>query len=52
VNDPTALTLRGAAAAIAQGRVRAEALVEACRDRVERLQPVLNCFIGDGGSGT
>ena len=34
-----------AAAAIAQGRLRAEALVEACLDRVERLQPALNCFI-------
>ena len=45
MNDPTAFTLRDAAAAIAQGRLRAEALVEACLDRVERLQPTLNCFI-------
>jgi len=45
VNDPTALTLRAAAAAIARGELRAEALVEACLDRVERLQPKLNCFI-------
>jgi aspartyl-tRNA(Asn)/glutamyl-tRNA(Gln) amidotransferase subunit A len=45
VNDPTALTLREAAAAIAQGRLRAEALVDACLDRIERLQPKLNCFI-------
>ena len=45
VNDPTALTLREAATAISQGRLRAEALVEACLDRIERLQPVLNCFI-------
>ena len=39
------LTLREAAAAISQGHLRAEALVEACLDRVERLQPKLNCFI-------
>jgi len=45
VNDPTALTLRDAAAAIAQGKLSAEALVEACLARVERLQPTLNCFI-------
>jgi aspartyl-tRNA(Asn)/glutamyl-tRNA(Gln) amidotransferase subunit A len=45
VKDPTALTLREAATAIAQGQLHAEALVEACLDRVERLQPVLNCFI-------
>ena len=45
VNDPTALTLREAATAISQGRLRAEALVEACLDRIERLQPALNCFI-------
>lgn len=45
MNDPTALTLRDAAAAIVQGKVRAEALVEACLDRIERLQPALNCFI-------
>jgi aspartyl-tRNA(Asn)/glutamyl-tRNA(Gln) amidotransferase subunit A len=45
VNDPTALTLREAAVAISQGRLRAEALIDACLDRVERLQPTLNCFI-------
>jgi aspartyl-tRNA(Asn)/glutamyl-tRNA(Gln) amidotransferase subunit A len=45
VSDPTALTLRQAASAIAQGRLHAEALVDACYDRVERLQPTLNCFI-------
>jgi aspartyl-tRNA(Asn)/glutamyl-tRNA(Gln) amidotransferase subunit A len=45
VNDPTTLTLRDAAAAIAQGRLRSEALIEACLDRIERVQPVLNCFI-------
>jgi aspartyl-tRNA(Asn)/glutamyl-tRNA(Gln) amidotransferase subunit A len=45
VNDPTALTLRAAAASIARGELRAEALVEACLDRIERLQPKLNCFI-------
>jgi aspartyl-tRNA(Asn)/glutamyl-tRNA(Gln) amidotransferase subunit A len=45
VTDPTTLSLRDAAAAIAQGKLRAEALVEACLDRVERLQPALNCFI-------
>jgi aspartyl-tRNA(Asn)/glutamyl-tRNA(Gln) amidotransferase subunit A len=45
VKDPAALTLREAAAAIAQGKLSAEALLEACLDRVERLQPVLNCFI-------
>jgi aspartyl-tRNA(Asn)/glutamyl-tRNA(Gln) amidotransferase subunit A len=50
VNDPTALTLREAAAAVAQGHLHAEALVEACLDRVERLQPVLNCFISVTGA--
>jgi aspartyl-tRNA(Asn)/glutamyl-tRNA(Gln) amidotransferase subunit A len=45
VTDPTALTLREAAAAIAQGKLSAEALVDTCLDRAERLQPVLNCFI-------
>ncbi len=45
MNDVTVLTLREAAAAISQGRLRSEALVEACLERVERLQPALNCFI-------
>ena len=45
VNDLTTLTLREAGNAISQGRLRAEALVEACLDRIERLQPALNCFI-------
>jgi aspartyl-tRNA(Asn)/glutamyl-tRNA(Gln) amidotransferase subunit A len=45
VTDLTALTLREAAAGIAQGRLRAEELVEALLDRIERLQPELNCFI-------
>jgi aspartyl-tRNA(Asn)/glutamyl-tRNA(Gln) amidotransferase subunit A len=45
VSDLTTPTLREAAAAISQGRLRAEALVEACLDRIERLQPTLNCFI-------
>jgi aspartyl-tRNA(Asn)/glutamyl-tRNA(Gln) amidotransferase subunit A len=45
VNDPTSLTLREAAAAIARGEMGAEELTEACLDRVERLQPKLNCFI-------
>ena len=45
MTDPTALTLREAAAAIAHGKLSAEALVDACLDRAERLQPVLNCFI-------
>ena len=35
MNDPTALTLRAAAASIARGELRAEALVEACLDRIE-----------------
>jgi aspartyl-tRNA(Asn)/glutamyl-tRNA(Gln) amidotransferase subunit A len=45
VNDPTALTLRAAAHAIAEGTLRAEELLEACLDRIVRLQPALNCFI-------
>jgi aspartyl-tRNA(Asn)/glutamyl-tRNA(Gln) amidotransferase subunit A len=45
VTDPAALSLRAVAANIAQGTLRAEAVVEACLDRVERLQPALNCFI-------
>jgi aspartyl-tRNA(Asn)/glutamyl-tRNA(Gln) amidotransferase subunit A len=51
VNDVTALTLREAAAAISQGRLRSEALVEACLDRIERLQPALNCFIRVAAAG-
>ena len=43
--DPATLTLREAAGAIAQGRLHAEALVEACLDRIKRLQPALNRFI-------
>jgi aspartyl-tRNA(Asn)/glutamyl-tRNA(Gln) amidotransferase subunit A len=45
LGDPTALTLRQAASALAERRLSAEALVDACIDRVERLQPKLNCFI-------
>jgi aspartyl-tRNA(Asn)/glutamyl-tRNA(Gln) amidotransferase subunit A len=45
VKDFTRLTLRQAAAAISERRLRAEALVEASLDRIERLQPTLNCFI-------
>ena len=45
MNDLSALTMREAATAIAAGKLRAEALVEACLDRIERLQPKLNCFI-------
>jgi len=37
--------LRGAAAAIEQGRLHPEALADACLDRIERLQPALNSFI-------
>jgi aspartyl-tRNA(Asn)/glutamyl-tRNA(Gln) amidotransferase subunit A len=45
VKDPTTLTLRRAAGAIAQGRLHAEELVEANLDRIQRSQPKLNCFI-------
>ncbi len=45
MKDVTALTLREAAVAISERRLHAEALVEASLDRIERLQPVLNCFI-------
>lgn len=45
MSDPTALTLRDAAAAIAQKRLHAEAVIEACLDRAHRLQTSLNCFI-------
>ena len=45
MTDPAGLTLRGAAAAILQGRLRAEELADACLDRIQRLQPKLNCFI-------
>jgi aspartyl-tRNA(Asn)/glutamyl-tRNA(Gln) amidotransferase subunit A len=45
MSDPTALTLRAAAAAIAHGRLSAEALLEASLDRIGRLQPKLNAFI-------
>ncbi|MFZ2059156.1 MAG: amidase, partial [Acidimicrobiales bacterium] len=45
MNDPTTFTLREAALAISQSQLRAEALVEACLDRIARLQPALNCFI-------
>lgn len=39
------LTLRQAANAISLGQLRAEAVLDACLDRIERLQPTLNCFI-------
>lgn len=45
MSDPIALTLRDAAAAIAQKRLHAEAVIEACLDRAHRLQTTLNCFI-------
>jgi aspartyl-tRNA(Asn)/glutamyl-tRNA(Gln) amidotransferase subunit A len=45
VTDPAVQTLREAATAIARGTLRAEALLEACLDRVARAQPKLNCFI-------
>jgi aspartyl-tRNA(Asn)/glutamyl-tRNA(Gln) amidotransferase subunit A len=45
MSDLTALTLRQGSALIAQGRLSAEALVEACLDRIARQQPTLNCFI-------
>jgi len=45
MTDPAALSLCEAASAIREGRLRAQALVDACLDRIERLQPSLNCFI-------
>ena len=45
MTDPATLTLREAATAIAREQLRSEALVEACLDRIQRLQPTLNAFI-------
>ena len=39
------LTLTEAAEAIAAGRVSSVEMTEACLARIDRLQPVLNCFI-------
>jgi aspartyl-tRNA(Asn)/glutamyl-tRNA(Gln) amidotransferase subunit A len=44
MSDLARLGLCEAAASVREGSVRAEVLVEACLDRIERLQPVLNCF--------
>ena len=43
--DPTALTLVDAAEAIRRGALSSRELTEACLVKIERLQPVLNCFI-------
>jgi len=45
VTDPAVGTLREAATAIAHGTLRAEALLDACLERIARAQPKLNCFI-------
>ena len=45
MSDVTALTLREANALIMQGRLRAEAVLDACLGRIEQEQPTLNCFI-------
>jgi len=45
VNDPTTLSLRQAVRLMTDGHLNAEALLEACLDRVARVQPKLNCFV-------
>ncbi|HYG91273.1 MAG TPA: amidase [Azospirillum sp.] len=45
MTDPTTLTLRDAAQAVRERTLRAEALAEACLDRIARLNPVLNAFL-------
>ncbi|MCY4393625.1 MAG: amidase [Rhodospirillaceae bacterium] len=43
--NPADLTLSAAAALLRAGRVSAGELVEACLDRIERQQPLLNTFL-------
>ncbi|HVJ54410.1 MAG TPA: amidase [Aliidongia sp.] len=43
--DAALLTLAEAVAAVRKREISARALTEACLARIERLQPVLNCFI-------
>ena len=43
--DIAAMTLAGVAAAIAGGEITSEAVVRACLERIEAVQPTLNSFI-------
>ncbi|KAA0677263.1 amidase [Roseomonas genomospecies 6] len=45
MTDPATLTLTEAARAVRDGALRAEALADACLDRVARLNPTLNAFL-------
>ncbi|NUB23073.1 amidase, partial [Azospirillum formosense] len=45
MTDPTSLTLTEAARAVRDGALRAEALADACLDRIGRLNPTLNAFL-------
>lgn len=45
MTDPTSLTLTDAARAVRDGALRAEALADACLDRIARLNPTLNAFL-------
>jgi len=45
VSDPSLLTLRAASAAIAAGRLTSRALLEACLERIERLDPVIGAWV-------
>src|SRR5512143_4321437 len=43
--DTVSMTLTEARAAIASGEIKPEALTEACRQQIERLNPKINAFI-------
>jgi len=47
----THLTLAECAAAIRDGSISAAAVVEACLARIDRLQPLLNCFLSVDAEG-
>ena len=51
MTDPTQMTLVEAADAIRARTLSARELTEACLGRIERLQPVLNCFISPDPEG-
>ena len=51
MTDPTQMSLVEAADAIRARKLSARELTEACIRRIERLQPVLNCFISPDPEG-
>lgn len=45
MTDPTDLTVTEASVALASGEITAAALTEAYLDRIDRFNPILNCYI-------